>query len=359
MHHQENIRETIQTALAEQGLLLLGIVDLDVRSDFKRFSAWLEGGMHAEMGYLEQNTHCREVPENVLPGSKCAIVFALNYFRGDRRPHPQPRYQASESTPKVAQYARMRDYHKTMKFAAGRSWQKLAADVLHVEEKHGRVLVDSAPLLERSLAAKTSRGFIGKNTCYIHPDHGSFLLLGEIITTVDFPIDPRAEVTPRIRSSAGGCGTCKRCQVACPTGALNTEYILDARKCISYWTIEHRGPVPEEFWPHFNLYYFGCDICQSVCPYNRGAQIAHQLKEVPLPPLDLIATMDQEEYVQWFGGTPMTRAKRDGLQRNALIAMTVRRDAKLPSVLEKLQNTNSELLKATIAQISRWQEERR
>lgn len=357
LYHQENIREMIATALEKQGLILLGIVDLDVRNDFEKFSEWLDNGLHSGMTFLERNLHCREQPELLLPGAQSAIVFALNYYRGDQRlAHPADgeAKDLPQKNPGVAQYARTRDYHKTMRMAGERAWQQIANEILHVPHDNGRVLVDSAPLLERALAAKTQRGFVGKNTCYIHPVHGSFLLLAEVLCKTALPLDHKVPINPEQRSESGGCGSCKRCQVACPTNALGADYVLDARKCLSYWTIEHRGAVPEEFWPHFATFYFGCDICQSVCPYNRGAQIAHGSKEMELPSLFATATMNQRDYETWFGGTPMTRAKRDGLQRNALIAMTVRRDPELLRALETESCTSSPMLRQTVEQILEW-----
>jgi len=223
------------------------------------------------------------------------------------------------------------------------------------EELEARVVVDSAPILERALAARTRRGFIGKNTCFIHPEKGSFFLLAEILLTLPLPADQPARVDVQHRGPDGGCGSCKRCQVHCPTGALNEAYQLDAKRCLSYWTIEHRGPVPEEFWPYLADYLFGCDICQLVCPYNRGAVVTSRTDLVrlgDLPSLLAIVTMDQASYVRWFGGTPMTRAKREGLQRNALIAMVVTNDGRLEEALASVTTESHPVLIETKRQAS-------
>ena len=135
---------------------------------------------------------------------------------------------------------------------------------------NSKIAVDSVPIFERAIAAKTEFGFIGKNTCYIHPKKGSFFLLGEIILDEVIKQDSKLAVETTKRTDLGGCGSCKRCQVHCPTGALDKEYELDANLCLSYWSIESRGIIPEKFWPWFSKFYFGCDICQLVCPYNRG-----------------------------------------------------------------------------------------
>jgi epoxyqueuosine reductase len=219
-----------------------------------------------------------------------------------------------------------------------------------------RVVVDSAPVLERALAARAQHGFIGKNTCFISANHGSFFLLAEILFSASLPDEVGNAVDPSKRSNDGGCGTCKRCQVNCPTGALDSDYRLDANRCISYWTIEHRGVVPTAIWPWFKHYYFGCDICQLACPYNRKATHSSHVSELKLkeqPPLADIATMDQNFYEATFGGTPMTRAKREGLMRNALIAMAVTNDPKLSGVLKVIAEDGAmpEVVQQTALQV--------
>jgi epoxyqueuosine reductase len=195
--------------------------------------------------------------------------------------------------------------------------------------------------LERAVAANTRLGFIGKNTCFIHPKQGSFFLLGEIISTHDFTESSPQEIRPSNNArdkESGGCGTCKRCQVHCPTGALDEDYRIDARKCLSWWTIENRGPIPKEYWPWIGRYVYGCDICQLVCPYNRGLKVKESTASLVKikTEIDLfeMATLTQESYERLFGGTPTTRAKREGLVRNALIAMYVTKDPRLPQALD-------------------------
>lgn len=315
-------RDRIQEALGAQELLFLGVVPLDVEEDYRRYQAWLAEGRQAGMHFLENYPELRRDPRGLLPGSQSAIVFALPYALGEKPGGPQ-----------VAQYARFRDYHRVL-------WERgenVARDLWGTNYSlYARVTVDSAPLLERALAASSARGFIGKNTCYIHPDLGSFLLLGEILTTE--PIERDVRVSPRefaAKSREGGCGPCKICQVACPTGALDKDYQIDARKCLSYWTIEHRGAIPVEYWPHLAEYFFGCDICQTTCPYNvKGPRrLPASLALTEIPTLHAIATMGEAEYKTYFSGTSLTRAKRSGLRRNALIAMFVTEDPRLASAL--------------------------
>ncbi|HYX39481.1 MAG TPA: tRNA epoxyqueuosine(34) reductase QueG [Oligoflexus sp.] len=341
-------REELQKLCSDQGLLLLGLVDLGPEPRFQLFEQWLSEGQHAGMQFLENNKQLREDPRGLLPDSVQALVFALPYFQGDKlNAALQGRYR-------VAQYARLRDYHKSMKLKATRILSVLQEKNPGLE---GRVTIDSAPLLERALAARTMRGFIGKNTCFIHPDHGSLMLIGEILLSQPLTLsDPVATVDPNQRNEDGGCGTCRRCQVNCPTGALDTAYKLDARKCLAYWTIEHRGTIPYEFWPYLPTYVFGCDLCQLACPYNRKALLTDEPTRPDLinPDLFDLATMDQKRYEAWMGGTPLTRAKREGLRRNALIALAVTQDVRLAEACAFVKAEDADVLHQTLRQIESW-----
>ncbi len=351
------MRRLIENSVHAVGLEFLGVVPLGVEEGFSFFERWIASGKHAEMAYLANNMHCRRDPRLLLPGARTAIILGLSYNQGDSF-----RRQPGDASLPVAQYARLGDYHRYFKAQAQQVVATLQGAV--AESHQFRVLVDSAPLLERALAAKTSRGFIGKNTLYIHPEKGSFLLLGEILATLPMPVDSPSSVESGKRSDAGGCGSCRRCQVYCPTGALDEAYTLDARKCLSYYTIEHRGTIPVEYWSWLPYSLFGCDICQLVCPYNRLSekpgstagikQNSHLVKITKLPPLPEMVLMDQSFYVRTFGGTPMTRAKKAGLQRNALIAMIVENHPELAQVLADSRLNEEPLLLATTAQISEY-----
>ncbi|MBI2603693.1 MAG: tRNA epoxyqueuosine(34) reductase QueG [Deltaproteobacteria bacterium] len=302
-------REDIRILLESEGLSLLGVVRLASEPRFVFFEKWLAEKKHGEMAYLEAYKEQRRHPQNLLPGANTAIIFGLPYYLGDTLRSP--------GGPRIAQYARLRDYHKVMR--------KKGESVLRAFDgaSSGKVFVDTAPLLEKALAARSAEGFIGRNTLFIHPKKGSYFLLGEIFLTAELEPDNVADIDPLRRSPEGGCGSCRRCEVHCPTGALS-DYSLDATKCLAYYTIEHRGPIPGEYKKHLGKYVFGCDICQLVCPYNRHLEIQkHELRFPETPPLSEMATMSQEYYEKTFGGTPMTRAKRAGLQRNAQIALSV------------------------------------
>lgn len=338
---RKEVSEKLPSFVEEEGLVYLGLVNLTKEEErFHFLQNWLSEKRHGEMKYMENYKEFREDPRRILPGAKQAIVVGFPYYQGDR-------YQRLRETasPLIAQYARTRDYHKVLK----QKGQKILDKILELwpEKGHyGRVFVDSGPILERALAEKTLSGFIGKNTMFINPEKGSYLLLSEIFLSLEIPT-----LTEK-KSQLPHCGTCQRCQVYCPTGALS-PYKIDASKCLSYFTIEYRGFIPVEYWKFLGTYFFGCDICQLVCPFNRKketAQIAIKIKE--LPPLFEILNMDQAYYERIFGGTPMTRAKRVGLRRNALIAMIVLQDKKLGEAIKFLEEEGDPLLIGTLQQIS-------
>lgn len=345
------VLSAVRALVEAQGLAFLGVARLMPEvTESGRLRHWLDDGRNAGMQYLAENQALRADPRSLLEGARTAIIVGLAYYQGDRDDHGE------RLGPRVAQYARLKDYHKVL-------WSRgegILADLHRAYDPKavGRVVTDSAPILERALAARAGSGFIGKNTCFIQPERGSFYLLGELLTSFDIPDTEMTPVDPQTRSAKGGCGSCKRCQVHCPTGALDQDYSLDARRCLAYWTIEHRGTIPERFWPWLEQYVFGCDICQLVCPYNRKVEPApvEGLARVEArPALFEVATLTQSEYERRFGGTPMTRAKRTGLMRNALIAMTVTGDVRLDEAKVLAAERGDEVVHATLAQIACWQ----
>ena len=313
------IEHKIEQVVAAEGLVFLGHVALSPEPQYSHFQAWLRKNFHAQMKYMERDADKRAFPQSVDSRFHSAICVALRYGRGDRlRSH----------TPRVAQYARVRDYHRLLKEKAKSIASRLA---LH---KY-RLMVDTAPILERALAVRGGQGFVGKNTCFISVKHGSYLLLAEIFSDIQVSDKKVAAVDSNVRGEQGGCGGCRRCQVHCPTGALDKAYQLDANKCLSYQTIENRGEIPKEYWVHLQNYYYGCDICQIVCPYNRRKPVSSE-KELAMPTLMQVATMTQKKYERYFGGTAMTRAKRGGLMRNALIALHAINHPQLPTIVAEL-----------------------
>jgi epoxyqueuosine reductase len=290
-------------SLAEQDLLRSAVFQR-ARLSHARF---LEEGMHATMGFLERRGDVRERPGLILENARSAIVVAVPYGNDS---HPEGDFFRL-----VARYAWYRDYHKSIR--------AFLEDIgLELQTQLGdnfsyRAIVDSVPFWERAVAEMGGLGSVGKNTCLIAHDTGSFVFLGTLLTSLS-PDDVS------FVEGADICGDCMRCQGACPTRAFVEPYRLDARRCLAYWSIEHRGPVPDEFVPFFARTVFGCDICQSVCPHNRKI-VEHNLLQGVLKDVRAagfavfnVAAMTERQYEEWFGGTSLTRAKYEGLVRNAL-----------------------------------------
>lgn len=336
------MQETWTTRFTQEGLHFLGTTTLDLEQDFARFQQWLSESKQAGMQFLEKYDEIRRDPKKLLPEATGALIVGLPYDQGDSWPFEQG------EAPRIAQYARFKDYHKLFREKVEKVCSQYASEN---PDFRFRVCVDTAPLLERALAAKAGLGFVGKNTCYIHESHGSFLLLAVVLCNW--------EVLEKSEAKEAACGSCSLCQVACPTGALNEDYTIDSRKCLSYWSIEHRGEIPLEFWPHFEKYYFGCDICQLACPYNHEARengLPTKIEKRGFPDRVTTALMSETEYQKYFGGTPLTRAKQSGLQRNALISLTVTRHPDLKRVLEELGRHPDPVLRKTVESAKRYPE---
>jgi len=306
------------------GFDLVGVAPAVVPSGYGRYLDWLEQGRAAGMAYLQARAEARGHPNHVLEGARSVIVAAMIYGR------PEP------STPgptqgKVARYARGDDYHEVL-------WRKLETllDWLRTERPGlvGRAVCDTAPLLERDFARLAGMGWIGKNTCLIDRRVGSFTVLGAIL--VD------AELTYDEPLSTNHCGTCTRCLDACPTGAFVAPYQLDARRCLSYWTIEHKGAIPDEMAEALGVWAFGCDICQDVCPWNRKAPAGSEPRLEPKadwinPDLIEWIERDPSDFRKALKGTALARSKRSGLVRNAALILGHRRRAEaVPALIARL-----------------------
>ncbi len=320
----------------EAGFHRAGVARLERSRDGDAFLAWLGRGDHAGMGYMERRVEARLDPARVLAGARSVLCVALQYF-----PAPGTR-PAGDLWPRVARYARGRDYHHVME-------ARLAAVAARVAEAFPasatRPYVDTGPVLERELAARAGLGAVGKNTNLLHPEGGSWFLLGELFLTLDLAPDaPLADL----------CGTCSRCLEACPTGALPAPYRLDSNRCISYWTIEHRGALPEPARRLVGDWVFGCDVCQEVCPVNAAPAPDADPELAPDPRragIDLAALLDmgREEYVELFRGSPMKRAKLDGLRRNAAVAMGNRGAARYVGPLGRALASSSAVVRGHAA----------
>ncbi|MBM4291836.1 MAG: tRNA epoxyqueuosine(34) reductase QueG [Deltaproteobacteria bacterium] len=281
-----------------------------------RLAAWLAEGRHADMAWLEAQVDERLDPRRLLPGARSALTLWL----GHRFPAP-PR--PAHPTGRVAAYAWGRDYHNILRRVTRQLSRWLAARA--GAESHGSV--DTSPVLERAFTERAAVGWIGKSTMLIHPRRGTYGSLAVLLTTAALPTAPAAH-PPR-------CGTCEACWDVCPTGALGPEG-LDARRCISYWTIERRGPIPREVRPLIGEWAFGCDLCQDVCPWNRRAPHEGEGARALWAPdparawPDLVAwlAMSDEALDALLLGSPLRRARPEGLKRNALVALANQRDAR-------------------------------
>lgn len=249
-------------------------------------------------------------PRNLLPGARSIIGVALSYRTEEPVSDPDQGPRG-----RVARYAWSRDYHPILK-------ERMAEVVAAMQARYGvgecRTLVDTARIVDRAAAQRAGTGWYGKNTNIINPTYGSWILLGEILTTLELAPDPP------LRKH---CGSCRLCLDACPTGALTGPYTIDNNLCISYLTIEHRGVIPRELRPLIGDWIFGCDICQEVCPPALKGQVAHHppfravSADAAFPPLIPLLMITEEEFRARFAGSPIKRAKREGLQRNVAVAL--------------------------------------
>ena len=304
----------------EHGFPLAGVATVEPM-DATPLRDWLEAGYGAEMDYLRRHLPLRADMTTLLPGgAKSVICVALPY------PAPLPAESASVT---VAKYARGADYHDVIRERLEALWREISSRVAGAE---GRIFVDSGPLPERELARRAGIGWVGKHSCLIHPDFGSRFCLGEILTTLDL------QATAPL---PGACGDCHACLTACPTGALLASGVVDARRCLSYLTIEHRGPIPRALRPLIGSRLFGCDACQDACPHNqRLPAIASPLT----PAADLLAPapcqllrLTPHEFNARFRATPLARAKRRGLLRNACVVLgNLREQAVVPALCATL-----------------------
>lgn len=291
------------------GFELVGIAPAVTPVGFSALKGWLERGFAGEMGYLERRLDAYAHPDKVLPGVRSVIMLGLNYRTSDP-------VEPAAAEGRVSRYAwGTTDYHTILRQRLKQFSQFLKA---RAPGSQARGIVDTAPLLERDFARLAGLGWFGKNTLLINKRQGSWLFLSALLTDLELEYDSPHETAH--------CGTCTRCLDACPTDAFDGPYVLDARKCISYLTIELRGPIPRELRSGMGDWLFGCDICQDVCPWNRKAPVTTDPTFQPradLRPADAVRLlrMTTEEFDREFAETPMARPGRAGLLRNAAIVL--------------------------------------
>lgn len=295
------------------GFALAGVCDAGPSAFAGELRAWIDAGKHGSMGYLAEHAAVREDPARVLEGARSAVMVADLYAARDANTDAPLR----PGEGRIARYARGKDYHAVLKKRLMRLADELRAEF---PGDGFRVFTDTAPVMERELAARAGLGWMGKHTLLIHPKVGSYFLLGGILTTLE--LNPPAEQ----QVVTDHCGSCTRCIDACPTGAI-TPYSVDARKCVSYLTIERREPVDPGLYEGFREWVYGCDICQEVCPHNSVrtepplAKTANPAYRSDRDRFDLLEVLgwDEDARRAAFAGSAMKRAKLDMMRRNAVI----------------------------------------
>lgn len=325
------------------GFSLVGVTTGDPLSHGNVFDDWLIQGRHGEMSYLNtpRSRQCRAHPERILPGCRSVLILGVRY--------PAPMKASGDSKRslqgKIASYAWGVDYHKFIPTRLHALVQFIEAQVGHPITHRG--YTDTGPILEREIAMRGGLGWIGKNTCLINPHHGSFFLLAEILLGIELePDQPFVE---------DRCGTCERCIQACPTGCILPDRTLDARRCISYLTIELKGPIPPELRSLMDGWVFGCDICQQVCPWNHfGTSTVDpafdRLLVQPDPDLVDELLLSVEEFGHKYRHSPLRRPKHRGYLRNIIVAMGNRGAPELVgSLTDALTSDHEPLVRAHAA----------
>jgi epoxyqueuosine reductase len=346
--HSNSPTAAIKAEAARLGFDLTGVAPAVTPAGIHEFLGWLERGYAGEMEYVPRRADAYRHPRHVLDGTRSIVMLAMNYGSGASSIQSN---EPGDAPPiRVARYAQgSTDYHDLLR-------GRLDQLARFVEERHPgsrtRGVVDTAPLLERDFARLAGLGWFGKNTMLINKKLGSWFFLAALLTDVELECD-----TPH---DASHCGTCTRCLDACPTDAFAEPYVLDARKCISYLTIEHRGPIPVELREGIGDWLFGCDICQEVCPWNRKAPVTAETAFQPrddLDPIDAIEllALSPDAFRRRFRQTPLWRPKRAGLLRNAAIVLgNSRNPMAIPALISALGDIEPSVRGAAAWALSRF-----
>jgi epoxyqueuosine reductase len=302
----------VKTWGAELGFQQVGVCDTRLDEHEKRLEQWLREGLHGTMDYMSRHGRRRSRPGELVPGTVRVIAARMDYLHSAARPGEELLDQPDKAV--VSRYALGRDYHKVLR----KRLQRLAGRIEAVVGPFGyRVFVDSAPVLEKALAEKAGLGWIGKHSNLLNRRAGSWFFLGEIYTDLPLPVDLPAE---------NHCGDCVRCIDACPTGAIIGPYRVDARRCISYLTIEFKGTIPEDLRPQMGNRIYGCDDCQAACPWNRFARFSEEDDFAPRHGLDDAALLrlfawSENEFLRNTEGSAIRRAGYQGWLRNIAVAL--------------------------------------
>ncbi len=310
------------------GFALVGISPVEPSRHVESFSQWLRKGLGGEMGYLKRTEELRRDPKKLVPWANSVVSVGINYYI------PLPRASMQGGVKGwISRYAWGEDYHDLVKKRLEHLLERIRE--ICPQPVEGKGFVDSGPVLERDIAGVAGIGWIGKNTHLISPRRGSWFFLGELFLSVKMAYD---------RPIRDRCGQCDLCLKACPTGAFIGPYILDARRCISYLTIELKGTIPPHLRPLMGNHIFGCDICQEVCPYNAKAIPTEERAFSPreglyAPDLTPLLSLSEEEFRLRFRGSPILRAKRRGLFRNVAVALgNLKSPDAVPALVQALQD---------------------
>lgn len=324
----------------ELGFQQIGITDTGLDTAERRMDRWLDAGHHGSMEYMARHGHVRSRPDSLLPGTISVISARLDFLPPDTNPD---KVLADPKSGYVSRYALGRDYHKLIR----NRLQKLAQRIQdEIGEYSYRVFTDSAPVLEKPLAAKAGLGWIGKNSLLVNRCAASWFFLGEIYTDLPLPHDTM---------EPDHCGTCEKCIVACPTGAIVAPYQVDARRCISYLTIELSGPIPEELRPLLGNRIYGCDDCLLPCPWNRFATPSNDADFLPRNGLDApdlieLFTWAEEEFLKRLEGSPIRRIGYERWLRNIAVALgNAETTEQVIAALKSRQTHESELVREHVA----------
>lgn len=325
--------EQLRATATSKGFVLLGLTSSDLLAHYPIYADWVHKGLHAQMGYLSSKNgmQLRQSPQHLMPDCKSILTLAYPY-------KPIPAIKAG-STAIIAAYAQGKDYHDLLPPLLNEIVDEI--EVILQQPIHARVFTDAVPLLERELAARAGLGWIGKNSCLIHPKHGSYFFLAEILLDVDLSIETAPNQIP------DRCGTCQNCLEACPTHCIQPNRTLDANRCISYLTIENKGAIPMDLRPAIGTHLFGCDICQQVCPWNKKIMpsCSTQMLDIPLDKFIEHKIMTEEEFNQQFAQSPISRVKRRGFYRNLAVVLGNTHDVRFIHTLAALLDSDETLIR--------------
>jgi len=294
----ENLLDTIRGWGGDLGFQALGFTGIDLNQHSDYLDKWIQAGYHGEMAWMARHGDKRSRPEVLMPGTCTVITARMDYLPEGADPSA---ILSQSDKAYISRYALGRDYHKLIRSRLAKLAKKIET---HLGGGHYRAFVDSAPVLERALAENAGLGWIGKNTMLLNDKAGSWFFLGEIYTDIPLPKDPPKTVEH--------CGSCRACLDACPTGAFVEPWVLDARKCISYLTIEYDGVIPEDLRPAMGNRIYGCDDCQLVCPWNKFAQATSEPDFSPRHQLDAV---DLLECFAWDEATFLARTEGSAIRR--------------------------------------------